>query len=279
MTGLLWRKAKAIWARMNRVDISLMAAGVAFFGFLAIFPALAAVIAIWGIAFDPHLIQSQLDMAREYLPPEAYDLILGQVTRLLSNTSQTLGLATIISTIFAIWSARAGVGALIGGLNSIHHLKSRSGFWSIVRALVLTLVLVGLVMCAMALAVITPVIIRFLPLGPAVNLALTLANFALGVLLVTIAIALTYWLGPNWTDAQKGKRFFSPGLLFSIVMWAVASRGFVFYLVNFNNYNQVYGSIGAVVALLLWFYISAYVVLVGAAIDAEVKPKSPMALN
>ena len=178
-----------------------------------------------------------------------------------------------------MWSARAGVGALIGGLDTIHHLRPRSGLWSYLRAFVLTLVLVGLVLSAMALAVVTPLIIEFIPLGPAANLALKLANFGLGVLIVTIAIALTYWMGPNWTQEQKGKGFFTPGLLFSILSWAAASRGLVFYLVNFNNYNQVYGSIGAVVALLLWFYLSAFVVLLGAAIDAELPPKSPRAIN
>ncbi len=277
--GKFWRMTKAIWSRINRVDIAMVAGGVAFFGFLAIFPALAAVIAIWGFAFDPHLIQSQLDMAREYLPPEGYDLINDQAQRLLSSTNRSLGLATLISTLFAIWSARAGVGALIGGLNTIHHLKARDGLWSILRALVLTVVLVGLVLSAMALAVVTPIIIEFIPLGPAENLTLKLANFGLGVLIVTIAIGITYWMGPNWTEEQNGKRFFSPGLLFAIVIWAIASRGLVVYLVNFNNYNQVYGSIGAVVALLLWFWISALAVLLGAAIDAEIPPKSPRALN
>lgn len=269
-----------IWLRVTNSEIGLIAAGIAFFGFLAIFPALAAVITIWGFAADPGVVQTQLDLAENYLPVEAYDLLYGQVQRILATNSRSLGLATIISTLFALWSARAGVGALVSGLNAIYGLPNRSGLRHLLRAFVLTLVLIGLVMAAMALAVVVPLVIDYLPLGSDAVNALRVANTGLGALLVIMSIGLAYRLGPNRPRRNKQPRrtrFFTLGLLLALILWAAVSRGLVYYLGNFGNYNQIYGSIGAVVALLMWFYLSAYAVLLGAAVDAELQsePAAP----
>jgi membrane protein len=264
-----------LWERVTRTDISLTAAGIAFFCFLAIFPALAAVIAIWGFAFNPVVIQTQLDLVEGYVPAEAFDLLYGQVQRLLATNSRQLGLATIISTLFALWSARAGVGALIGGLNMIHGYPARNSGHGILRALLLTLILVAVALCAMALAVIAPLAIAFLPLLPVKSALLQALNFGLGLALVTMAISFTYRLGPHRPKNRKRPPFLTLGVLVALVLWASVSRGFVYYLANFTSYNQVYGSIGAVVALLMWIYLSAFAVLLGAAVDAE-RQKEPI---
>jgi membrane protein len=259
--------ALRIYARTQDRELGLIAAGVAFFGFLAVFPALAAVIAVWGFAADPAAIRSQLVLVQDFLPPEAYALVAGQVEALLAVNNRDLGWATMLSTLVALWSARAGVAALIQGLNAIHGLPGRDGLGHILRALFLTAVLVVLVLSAMVLAIVAPLVIGFLPLGRWAALALEGANLALGLALVVAAIGAVYRLAPN----RRGHLppLFTWGLLVAIVLWAVASRGLVIYLANFASYNQVYGSIGAVAALLLWFYLSAYAVLLGAAVDAE----------
>jgi membrane protein len=260
-----------VWRRVTASEIGLIAAGIGFFGFLAIFPALAAVITIWGFAADPTVVRTQLDLAQDYLPKEAFDLLNGQVQRILSTSSSSLGLTTLLSTLFALWSARAGVGALISGLNAIHGLPNRGGLRHVIRAFALTLVLVGLVLSGMTLAVVVPLVLGFLPLGQATVFALGAANFLLGMMLVIASITLAYRLGPNRMAGDKAHRKVLPGLVMSVVLWVVVSRGLVFYLSNFANYNQVYGSIGAVVALLMWFYLSAFVVLLGAALNAEIE--------
>lgn len=265
----MFDRATALWQRINRVDISLIAAGIAFFGFLAIFPAIAAVIAIWGFAFDPGVIQSQLALTRNYLPAEAFDLLTAQVARLLAANSRDLGLTTIISTTLALWSSRAGVGALIGGLNSIHGYPGRNGFWHLIRAIVLTFALVGLALSALALAVVVPLVIGFLPIEAAKAATLEAVNFGLGLSLVMLAIALTYLLGPNRPAWAPRPPILTRGLFVAVVLWAIVSRGLVFYFANFGSYNHIYGSIGAVVALMFWFYGSAFAVLLGAALDAE----------
>lgn len=258
-----------LWERIGRTEVSLIAAGIAFFCFLAIFPAIAAVITIWSFAFDPMVIQTQLDQIESYLPGEAFDLIYGQVQRLLAANSRSLGFATLLSTVFAIWSARAGVSALIGGMNTIHEFRPRSRPRHVAWSLALTFALVLVALCAMALTVIVPLILNLLPLGPLQSMLLDLVNFGLGLLLVTMAIALTYRLAPNWPRKKSRPPLFTWGLLVALILWAAASRGFVFYLANFASYNQIYGSIGAVVALLMWLYLSAFAVLLGAAVDAE----------
>lgn len=265
----LYETSVAVWLRVSKAEIGLISAGIAFFGFLAIFPALAAVITIWGFAADPNMVQTQLNLAENYLPPEAFDLLYGQVQRILATNTRSLGLATLISTLFALWSARAGVGALVSGINAIHGLPSRSGVRHVVRAFVMTLVLIGLVLSGMTLAVVMPLIIGLLPLGASAVNALSAANFLVGMLFVMMSIAMAYRLGPNRPRQAIRPPLFTHGLFLALALWVGVSRGLVFYLGNFANYNQVYGSIGAVVALLMWFYLSAFAVLLGAAVDAE----------
>jgi len=211
-----------IWRRVSNSEIGLISAGIGFFGFLAIFPAIAAVITIWGFAADPGVVQTQLDLARNYLPREAFDLLNGQVQRILSTNSSSLGVTSLLSTIFAIWSARAGVGALISGLNAIYGLPSRSGLRHILRAFVLTIVLIGLVFSGMTLAVIVPLVIAFLPLGQAAAYTLGLANFLLGMMLVTLAIALAYRLGPNRERNERRTPLLTLGLFVALVLRGIA---------------------------------------------------------
>ncbi|MGQ0564098.1 MAG: YihY/virulence factor BrkB family protein [Gemmobacter sp.] len=264
----LLRGAYALWERIEARELGLIAAGVAFFGFLALFPALAAIIALWGFAADPAVISGELELLADFLPSEAFTLLRTQVDGLLQANNRQLGWTTLFSTVLALWSARAGVAALIRGLNAIHDLPPRMGIWHQVQALVLTFVLVALALTAMGMAVVVPLIIVFLPLGAVEVVVLELLNLLLGVCLVVVAVGLLYRFGPN-REAGKSHPLLTPGLLIALVLWAAVSRGLVLYFANFASYNQVYGSIGAVVALLMWFYLSAYAFLLGAAFDAE----------
>lgn len=263
-----WRWLKRLQKRVEVADLFMISAGMAFYGILSIFPAVALVISIWGFAADPTVIRGQLIAMQDFLPGDAFRLISEQVEALLATTSRDLGWTTFISTMLALWSSRAGVSSLISGINAIHHLPQRGGVMHTIRSLVLTCTLVGIVLAAMMLAVVIPVIIRYLPLGPVAGLLLEYLNFGLGLALVVFGIALVYRLGPNRPKGAQ-RRIFTRGLLVSVVLWALVSRGFVFYLSNFHSYNQVYGSIGAVIALLMWMYLSGFAILLGAAVDAD----------
>lgn len=259
--------ALRLYRRTEQAELDLIAAGVAFFGFLAIFPAVGVVIAIWGLAYDPSMIRTQVELLKPVLPPTALALVEQQVEALLSVRGVDLGWTTAISTLIAIWSARSGVAALIRGLNAIYHRPNRSGAWHQIQALVLTLVLVGLALGAMFFQVVAPLIVQALPLSIDQATWLHRLNLILGLVLVVLSISLTYRMGP--THGPIRPPFFSWGLLVAVVLWVLAARLFMIYLVNFPSYNRVYGSIGAVVVLMIWLYVSAYAVLLGAAVDAE----------
>ncbi|MBP9952555.1 MAG: YihY/virulence factor BrkB family protein [Cypionkella sp.] len=257
------------YRRIEQAEIDLIAAGVAFFAFLAIFPAAAAVIAIWGFVSNPDVIRGEVALLRGVLPPDVYNLVLGQVEALLSVNSSSLGWTTVISTVLALWSARAGVAALIRGLNAIHHLPNRSGHWHQLRAISLTMVMVGLVLAALTLSVVVPVVVAFLPKGTTPPNALADSNLLMGVIFGVLAVGLAFRIGPNYTLLKPP--LLSWGLLVSVILWVLVTRGFMLYLANFPAYNRVYGSIGAVAAMLMWLYLSAYAVLLGAAVDAEMQ--------
>jgi membrane protein len=261
----MWTFLWSLWSRTDRAELNLIAAGVAFYGFLAIFPALAAVITIWGIAADPVAVKAQMAPLQDFLPAPAFKVLTDQVDSLILAGNRTLGWPLLVSTVLAIWSARAGVAALIRGLNAIHGLPNRAGHWHQMQALAMTLVLIALVLAAMAAAIAGPILIALLPVGPWTAVLLDAANIAVAALLVTLAIGIIYRFGPN----TRRPRLFTRGLFVALVLWGLASRGFVLYITNFAAYNQVYGSIGAIAALLGWFYLSAYAVLLGAAVDAE----------
>lgn len=256
-----------LYRRAEQAELGLISAGVAFFGFLALFPATAALIAIWGAVNDPSVIQTQVELLKGVLPPDALGLVQAQVQALLAVRGSRLGWATVLSTLFALWSARAGVAALIRGLNAIHQLPNRSGGHHQLRAVLLTLALIGLALAAMLVTVVAPLVIGLLPLPGDDAVLLHRANLALGVILVIASVGIAYRYGPN--HGTRRMPFFSWGLLVAVVLWALAARGFMLYLANFPSYNRIYGSIGAVVVLLIWLYVSAYTVLLGAAVDAE----------
>ncbi len=260
-----WGILGELWVLSDERELDLIAAGIAFYGFLALFPSAAAVIAIWSFFADASVIREELELARSYLPNDAWSLIANQVESLLSLNSDNLGIATGLSLLLALWTARAGVAALMRGLNAIHGLPNRAGHWHQLRALVLTLVMIGLVICAMFAAVVGPLVLALVPLGRFAALALEALNLGLSLLLVVVGVALIYRLGLN---RNLHHPLFTRGILVAVIIWIAASRGFVIYLANFDTYNRIYGSIGAVVALLMWLYFSGYAILLGAAVDA-----------
>ena len=255
-----------LWHLSDERELDLIAAGIAFYGFLALFPAAAAVIAIWGFFADATLIRQELLLAKDYLPTDAYILISDQIESLLALQSDRLGLATFLSLFLALWTARASIAALMRGLNAIHGLPNRAGHWHHLRAIVLTLVLVGLAIAALIAAVVGPLVLSFFPLGAFATIALELVQLFISLMIVAIGVALIYRLGLN---RQIRHPLFTRGILVAVLIWVAASRGLVIYLANFDTYNRVYGSIGAVAALLIWLYLSGYAILLGAAVDAS----------
>ena len=254
-----------LWTRVGERNVALVSAGIAFYAMLTIFPGVAAVVSLWSVLSDPAQIEGQLGLIREFVPEEAFDLLADQVDRLVGDVDGTLGLTGIVSLLVTLWSARLGVGALIQGLNAVHGVPDRGGIGHTLMTMALTLTLIGVAIVSLATVVILPVVLAFLPLGGWTYLALRGANWVVVLMVVLGAVALVYRFGPNM---RPRVRWLSPGLWLAVGVWVAVSVGFSWYLSNFGNYGAVYGSLGAVIALLMWFYISAFAVLLGASLNA-----------
>ncbi|WP_019955716.1 YihY/virulence factor BrkB family protein [Yoonia vestfoldensis] len=264
----IWRTGGAVLDTAGEKNLGLIAAGVAFFGMFGIFPGLAAIIAIFGLMADPVVIADQLTLMQDIIPDDAYRLLETQINGLVDAPSQALGWATFVSILVALWSCRAAVGALIGGLNAIAGQKQRSSLRQVVVAFSLTIALVFLAIIAVNVVVVLPIVMAFLPIptGTAWLLEGLRWVVALGVLLT--ALGLLYRFGPVRIESRG--RWVTVGALVVIVLWIAASAGLSFYLTNFASYNEVYGSIGAVIGMMLWLYVSAYLILLGAALNMHV---------
>ena len=256
-------------AVMDARNLSLISAGVAFYAMLAIFPALAAVIALWGVFSDPALIDDQVMLLRRFIPGDAFRLFETQVDAIINANDSTLGYTTMVSLGAALWSTRAGVSALIRGLNAVYSAPHRTGVRRAFAAFLLTLCLIAMSLIALAGIVIFPLALALLPLGEASENTFEVLRWIIVTLAVVLGLGLIYRFGPNHKTAYLKTGWISAGALVALVIWGAASWAFSLYLANFGKYNEVYGSIGAVIALLMWFYISAWVVLLGATLNCE----------
>lgn len=253
--------------RMDRANLSLVAAGGAFFAMLSLFPGLAAVIALLGFLATPETVQEGLILVQDFMPPDAFSLIETQISRLVRTNSSALGWATVISTLAALWSARRGTDAVIRAVNSIYDAPMRGGLRAAAVAVMITLALILVATIAILTMLVLPVLLAFLPLGPYSGFALEVARWVIALAVVLSGIWVLYRFSPNCSGAKV--RWINPGSILTVLVWAIGSWAFSYYLANFGNYNQVYGSIGAVIALLMFLYITIFVVLLGATLNAE----------
>ena len=260
-----------LYRTMNARNIGLLSAGVAFFALLAVFPGIAAFISVFGLFADPLMLQDQLALIEDLVPEEAYVLLRNQITRLVWAGDGILGWTSVVSILIALFLARRGVDALLIGLCAIHQTPRRSGLAHAVRVAFITvgMLIVGIV--ALLSVLILPIILAFVPLFGAQALIIDVARWGLTLGTVALWIGVFYKIGPN--RSSTAPEIWRPGLVVALALWLTASAGFSYYLANFGDYNEIYGSIGAVIALLMWFYISAYAVLLGGVFNATLETR------
>ena len=264
-----WRDvALRVKERMSRDRLSIIAAGVAFYALMAVFPALAALVAIYGLAFDPQQVSAQVAWLGSALPKEAADILVGQLKDLVQTDSTALGIGAVVGVLLAVWSTSSGVRTVMDALNVAYDEEERRGtikFYAI--ALFLTLAALAGMAILIALIVAIPVGAKFLGLGPAAELAASIVRWPIVALWVMFGLAVLYRFGPS--RRQPRWAWVSHGAVIATVLWLVGSVLFSIYVTYFASYNKTYGSAGAVVILLTWFLLSSYVVLIGAEINAE----------
>lgn len=253
-----------------RDSLSVVAAGVAFFWFLAVFPALAAAVSIYGLVSDPAELASHLDALSRLAPRQAYSIISDQLRDIVSNSGGALGFGFFFGLTVSIWSSAKGMKALIGAMNIVYNETEERSFFRLTGlALLFTLgaVLFGLISLAAIVAL--PALFRFLGFPDPFQTLIAIGRWPMLAVLIMAAVSIIYRFAPN--RAQAKWRWISWGAALSTVLWIIGSLAFSFYVANFGQYNETYGSIGAIIVLLLWFFLSAYAVLVGAEIDAELE--------
>lgn len=259
---------KNIFIRMGHDNLLLVAAGCAFYAMTAIFPAIAAFVSIFGLFADPHAVHDQIAGFSNLLPPEALKLLTDAVDNYVGKSHSAMNAALLVSLVLALWTAKAGMASLMTGLNIVNEQPERRGFFlQQFVGLSLTLGAILLAMVAFAAVALLPAIIGFLPVDDTIRYWLEFGRWPLLALAVAIALAVLYRFGPS--REQPKWRWITWGAAVATVLWLIGSAGFSFYVSNFASYDKTYGSLAAPVILLLWFWVSALVVLLGAEVDAE----------
>jgi membrane protein len=208
------------------------------------------------------------------MPPGVFNLFEAQIDGLLSAGSATLGFTTLISIGLALWSARTGVAALIRGLNAIFDRPNRGSIRHVLVALLMTFCLVGIAIVALLAVVVAPILLAVIPFDTDRGLLLEVIRWFVAIGVLFVGLGMLYRYGPNRRFARLG--WITPGGCVVVVLWIAMSGAFSFYVANFSSYNEVYGSLGAVIALLFWFYLSAFLILMGGALNVTLDRRKPL---
>jgi membrane protein len=243
---------------------------VTYYALLALFPAIAALVSIYGLFADPATIQNHLNTLSGILPGGALDVIREQVTRISSKGEGTLGISFVVGLVISLWSANAGMKAIFDALNIVYDEEERRGIVALnLQSLAFTLGAIAFVLLALVGIVVLPIVLDFVGLGAAVEWLLTIARWPLLLAVIVLGLAVLYRYGPSRDRAEW--TWVTPGSLIAAIVWVVVSMLFSYYVANFGSYNETYGSLGAIIGFMTWIWISSVVVLVGAEINAEVE--------
>lgn len=264
-----WRD---ILARMKQGlsdnHVSIVSAGVAFYALLALFPGLAALVSLYGLITDPTQVPQQLSALGTLLPQDAYALVQQQLKNVSSQAGGALTAGAIGALLLALWSATKGVKALIDALNIVYGEAEHRHFLKL-NALALLLTVGAILFATITLVLIAalPALLGNLGLSELARTLVSLVRWPVLALVIMLALAVIYRFGPSREHAQW--QWVSWGAVAATLFWLMGSVAFSIYVSNFGSYNKTYGSMGAVVILLMWFYLSAYIVLMGAELNAE----------
>jgi len=267
----IWRRS--LWSAIHALttgEMSLVAAGCAFYATLAIFPAITTLISIYGLVFNPESVEPQLQYLRHFIPPTAYQLIAGRIQHLVSGGSTSLGIGLGISLAFTLYSSASGTKSLIYAMNMIHRREETRGIirFQLVTLGMTLLAILGAVL-AIGVLVVLPLLFSLVGLeAESAGIAVRL-GFVVLVLFMAVALGLLYRFGPSFRHS-KGHSVI-PGAVVAILLWLLVSYGFALYVGKFAAYSQTYGPLATIVGLMMWFYLTAYAVLFGAILNATLE--------
>jgi len=255
----------SVFSGISEHRVLAVAAGVAFYSLLAIFPAIAALVSLYGLFADPHAIANQINQLQNILPGGAIQILHDQLSRLVQRRG-TLGITFAIGLLISLWSANSGVAALFDALNVVRGEKERRSLLKLYgTSLIFTLGGILFVVLAMTVLVVLPIVINFIGAGWSIPAFLPSLRWPVLFILVAFGLALLYRFGPSCSNPKW--HWVTFGGLFATLAWLGASYLFSWYTAHFGSYNRTYGSLGAVVGFMTWIWISVIVILVGAELD------------
>lgn len=261
---ILWR----VYEGISEDRILANAAAVTFYALLALFPAITALVSIYGLFADPATLQQHLDSVSGLLPGGAVDVIRDQLNRLAAEPRSALGVSFFVGLIISLWSANGGIKALFDALNVVYEERERRSFIQLnALTLAFTVAMIAFVIIALACIVAVPVAMKYLP--GFIGFILNIARWPLMLVLVTLALACIYRYGPS-RDQPKW-RWITWGSAFAAIAWLGFSAIFSFYAAKFGSFNKTYGSLGAVIGFMTWMWLSIAVILIGGKINAEME--------
>jgi membrane protein len=247
-----------------------MAGGVSFFALMAVFPAIAAVVSLYGLFADATTVATHLVLLQGVLPGGVLDLIAGQIALIVSKGAATLGWAFLTSLAIALWSANSGAAALFDALNVIYGEKEkRSLLVFYASTLLLTLGMITFVILALAAVVVTPIVMAFIGWATPGERILALLRWPIMLVVVAAWLAVIYRYGPSRENAKW--RWVTWGGVTASGLWLAASMIFSWYVANFDSYNKTYGSLGAGIGFMVWIWLSVVIILLGAQMNAEME--------
>ena len=266
-----WKQIlKRVYTSIGEDRVMAEAASVTYFSLLAIFPAIAALISLYGLAADPAAIGDHLNALKGVMPGGGLQIITDQVHALVTAPKKGLGFGFAIGLLTSIWSANAGMKSLFDALNAVYEEReSRSFFQLTWLSLSFTLGALLFVILAIGAVIVVPAVLHFVGLAWGADLLLSIGRWPLLLAGIMLFLALTYRYGPSRAKAKW--RWVSWGSAFAGVFWLLGSLAFSWYAANFGNYNKTYGSLGAVVGFMTWIWISTMIVLIGAELNAEME--------
>ena len=265
----LWR----VYQKMNDNRLLAVAAGVVFYGLLAVFPAITAFVSLYGLMADPSTIHERLSLATGVLPQGALNILNEQLTRLTSHRTSALSVGFIGGLLVALWSANAGAKAVMDALNVAYGETEKRSFVRLnLVALAFTLGTIFALMLALGAVVVAPIVLSQLGLSGSSETLIDLARWPILLGLVVLGLTILYRYGPSLTDPHWTWLF--PGNVIAAVSWLVLSGLFSWYIAHFGSYDATYGSLGAAIGMMTWMWISMIVVLLGAELNADIQRKA-----
>ncbi len=268
--GGWWGVARRVKDDIKADNVSMVAAGAAFFGLLALFPALAAAVALYGLVTSPETVGAHLGLLEGFMPEEARMLLAEQLQRITEATDTSLGIGAIVALLIALWSSAKGVKALMTALDIVYDEPESRGFFKLnSTALLLTLAMLIVVPLSLAAVAVLPALVDRLPVPDIVATAARWLRWPLLAAVAAGAIALLYRFGPVRNRPRPTRLW--PGALIATALWLIASALFSWYVSSFGSYDETYGSVAALAVVMMWFWLSALAVLIGGEVNAELE--------